>query len=193
MSSWRTATKYILLTGLPGVGKTTAAKYFASKMDGVYVNSDDIRMFLFPDERTYSPEETFAVIKESHRQVNEALREKKTVIHDALFTKHSTRVRELQYALRGGAHTRLVYVTAPESAIQERMKYRTEGNKESSEANFDFYLDRKRVFEQPPLQGTWPINNEGDTAQLEKQVDEVIREWKNEGSRELRLDSPSRK
>lgn len=95
--------RYIVLTGLSGSGKSTVASLLAEhEKNAVIINSDTVRKELFPQGRTYSREETKAVIEEMNRRAERMLREGRTVIKDALHTTEASRVREEAYARAGG-------------------------------------------------------------------------------------------
>lgn len=158
----------ILVTGLPGSGKSTVARLLAKALDGVTLNSDVIRRELFPHARNYSSKETQAVIQETERRVDTLLQSGRTVVLDALFTKQSPRDEYRRRAEVLGVPFQMVEVVAPEEVIQERMAER-ERKGGASEATFAYYLDRKPHFEL--LQGEYAtFKNDGNLELLERQV-----------------------
>ncbi len=159
----------ILLTGLPGTGKSTIANLLAEKTGGLVINSDTLRKELFPVKRTYSSIETGIVIQETERLVREALLENKTVILDALFTKQDARDKYQKLAQELKVSFKVILVGAPESLIKERLDERSLVN-DSSEATFEIYLDRKKHFE--AVNGEHlTITNEGSLEDLRTKVD----------------------
>ena len=135
-----------LIVGLPGVGKTTAAKILAQINGGAILDSDVSRRELFPTERTYSSQETGQIIQEVRKRTRKLLGQGKSVILDALFTKQRARdeYRKLTEELK--INFQILEVVADEEKIKIRMdKRQREGD--VSEANFAYYLDGKPHFE----------------------------------------------
>jgi len=161
----------ILVTGLPGSGKSTVARLLAKQLDAHILNSDVIRRELYPIARTYSSQETQQVIRETERRARELLQAGGTVILDALFTKQRPREEYRELAQEIGAPFHIVYVVAPEEKTRERLELRAQLG-DASEATFEYYLNRKPHFE--AVQGEhFVIHNEGDGASLEANVREV--------------------
>ena len=164
----------ILVTGLPGSGKSTVAQILSHRLGAVVFNSDVIRRELFPNARNYSSRETQAVIRETERRTEQALQEGNTVILDALFTKQHPRDEYRMRAERLGVPFKIVYVTTPEEATKERMELRIK-NGDASEATYEYYLDRKPHFEQ--VQGEYrTICNTGGIKELEEQLNDFLKE-----------------
>lgn len=163
----------ILVTGLPGSGKSSVAQLLARGLNAVVLNSDIIRRELFPELRNYTPQETQEVIRETRTRTEELLRKGYIVILDALFTKQRPRNEYQKFAQKIGVPCKIVHVMAPELDTETRMKLRQQkGN--ASEATFEYYLDRKPHFE--PVSGEhFIINNTGDFQELESQVTQLAK------------------
>lgn len=161
----------ILVIGLPGSGKSTVARLLARKLDATVLNSDLIRRELFPESRTYSSQETQAVIKETEKRTQELLQRGATVILDALFTKQRPRDEYKKLAARMGVPFALVCVSAPEALIKERMDARAQVG-DASEAGFAYYLDRKPHFESAG-EGGLLIENGGGYEELVSRVEDL--------------------
>lgn len=165
--------KLMLVTGLPGTGKSTVARILAEKTNAVVINSDVVRRGLFPDKRSYSHTETGKVIAEVNRRAKESLRRHENVILDALFTKQASRDLYKKLAENLGAEFEIILVTADESVIKQRLDARVN---DPSEANFAYYLDRRGHFE--PIVGPHRVvENSGDLKVLQKQVLLIKKEW----------------
>lgn len=163
--------KLTIVIGLPGVGKSTVARLLAKKTGAVILNTDVTRRELFPNERTYSPEETQAVIEETERRVKGFLKQEKSVMLVALFTKKEPRDHYKKLAESMGVDFKIILVTADEEVIKKRMDAR-EQKGDPSEANFAYYLDRKPHF--VPVQGEYiVIDNSGNTETLNAQLDKI--------------------
>jgi len=160
-----------LVIGLPGVGKSTVAKILAEQNGAVVINSDVIRREMFPGERSYSPEETWQVIKEQRRRVQELLQRGKSVILDALLTKRRAREESRKLANRLSVGLRIICVNADENVVESRMEERKKKG-DVSEADFSYYLDRKKHFE-PETGGCIVVDNSGTLKDLKTQLREV--------------------
>jgi predicted kinase len=89
------------------------------------------------------------------------------VVLDALFTKDEPRQHYRALAERIGTPFQIVYVTAPEQVIKERLEARAVSG-DDSEATFALYLDRKPHFVVPT--DAIRIENNGDLAETARQV-----------------------
>lgn len=116
----------IVLSGLPGSGKTTFAGALAARTPIEHVESDAIRRGLFP-RPTYSQKENAEVFDEVERRVVKGLGQGRLVVVDATNLKHEFRRRYFELADEAG--TRVVYVnlTAPIETLRERVSGPREG------------------------------------------------------------------
>jgi uncharacterized protein len=164
----------ILVTGLPGSGKSTVAGRIAEHVNAVVINSDTLRRELFPVTRTYDSNETQTVIRETRRRTRELLSEGKTVVLDALFTKQRPRDEYRRLAEELDIPYAIIHVTASEEAIRERLEARPRTG-DASEATFEYYLDRKPHFE--PIAGDhFRIDNSGGLPEMEEKVQALLEE-----------------
>jgi predicted kinase len=69
----------VIVTGLPGSGKSYFASRLASMLDADYINSDRIRKNLFT-QRTYSEEEKLKVYEEMLLQMRKAVENNNNVV-----------------------------------------------------------------------------------------------------------------
>lgn len=136
-----TATPVLLLiTGLPGTGKSFLARKIAERLPCTIVESDLIRKTLFP-QPTYRGAESALVHRVAHVLIEQMLTAGYRVIYDAtnLIEWH----REKVYHLADRACARLVIICtiAPESVIRERLTQRfiARDPRDLSDANWDVF------------------------------------------------------
>ena len=74
-------TKFIMMVGLPGSGKSLREKNLAVKENAIIHSSDTLRQELFGDENTQDNNEE--LFKELHRRIKQDLKGEQNVIYDA--------------------------------------------------------------------------------------------------------------
>lgn len=127
--------------GLPGSGKSYFATRLAKALHAAYINSDRVRKTMIA-QRTYSLKEKQSVYNEMLTQMRQALKEKKDVLLDATFYKHSIREKFMDEARDAGGVI-FIEVKAGESLICERLKQA----REDSEADLNVYKIIKAQWE----------------------------------------------
>jgi predicted kinase len=129
----------IILSGLPGTGKTYFAKRLAEKIPAIILESDALRKTLFthPD---YSHRESGRLFETIHALVGRFLNRGFTVILDA--TNLSERHREMLYhiAEKEGARLIIAYLEAPPEVISQRLNQRRGQENSKSDADWGVYL-----------------------------------------------------
>ncbi|OMP75189.1 MULTISPECIES: ATP-binding protein [unclassified Chitinophaga] len=131
----------IIVTGLPGSGKSYLAVRLADELQAAYASSDRIRKKMIPN-RTYSVKEKESVYDEMCNRMVAAIQAERDIVLDATFYRDSLREK---FILEAGPESqiRLIEVTAAESLIKERL-----GQKRAdSEANFHVYQQLKAQYE----------------------------------------------
>jgi predicted kinase len=156
----------ILISGLPGTGKTTLAQAFAARSGALHLNSDLLRseLGLMGQYSREAKEWVYAALRESCRN---ALLAGKTVVVDSTFYKESIRAPFRDLAKTCGTHLRWVEVRAQESTIRERVSK----PRPDSEADFAVYekiRDAAEPMPEPHLV-LW-----SDATTLEKMVDSLL-------------------
>jgi predicted kinase len=123
----------VIVSGLPGSGKSYFASRLATTISAEYINSDRLRKEMFK-ERTYSNQEITAVYHSMLAKMMEAVNQNRNVVLDATFHKNDTRklfVKEMEG--KGGVY--FIEVQANENIIRERLKK----ERPFSEAGFEVY------------------------------------------------------
>lgn len=115
----------IMLSGLPGAGKSYLARRLVEILPFVIIESDQVRKILFP-QCDYTGEESHWVHRTCHALMAKLLRKGVRVIYDAtnLYERH----RELVYRLADSEGVKLitVKVVAPGEVASERLHRRHE-------------------------------------------------------------------
>ena len=137
-------TALVLLSGLPGSGKTTFAARLASQLDAGVQESDRVRLELFP-RRRYTRKENAAVFATVRERAEGVLADGRDVIVDATNLRGWERSGFLELAAGQGAPVVAVRLTAPDAVLRERLAGPREG---ASEADVRVY-ERMRGQEEP--------------------------------------------
>jgi predicted kinase len=133
----------ILMSGLPGSGKSYLSEQVCAQLPCAIVESDRMRKVLFP-QPTYSAEESAIVHRTCQELMRRLLKRGVRVIFDA--TNLVEFQRELLYSLaeRCGAQLLIVHTVAPEAVIRERLQQRQAAGESTSDADWQVY---RRMFQ----------------------------------------------
>ncbi|HET6477445.1 MAG TPA: ATP-binding protein [Dehalococcoidales bacterium] len=117
---------FIVVSGLPGTGKSYFCGQLAERIPVIIVESDAMRKTLFPSP-AYSMEESARLFQAIHHLIEQLLKKGIPVVLDA--TNLAERNRECLYhiAYQLNAKLILVRVEAPPEVVRERLRNRAEG------------------------------------------------------------------
>ncbi len=152
----------LVITGLPGTGKSTLAGALAGDLGMVHLNTDMIRDEMGLRGR-YDPKTKKAVYDQMRQRAARKLAAGQNVLIDGTFYLESLRDSFQQLAVGAGGHIRWIELKAEEATIRDRVK-----NKRAfSEADYDVYKKIKALYE--------PLNRPhlvlwSDELSLEEQV-----------------------
>lgn len=135
----------VLITGLPGTGKSTVANHLAERIGASVLRTDEIRKRLFAKPK-YTEEEKELVYKILFLIAEELLKINHHVVIDGTFYKSA--LRKQIYKIASSTNSRLIIVecTASEEEIVRRMQRRL-GGRGLSDADYEVYKKIKREYE----------------------------------------------
>ncbi len=140
----------ILLSGLPGSGKTTFAHALREQLSVEHIESDAIRRGFAPVP-TYSPAESGAVFARVDELARGAIASGRHALIDATNLTNRDRKRFVTLANDLGARIVAIRVTAPDSVIRERLRNPREGFSQAGVEVFERMRDRLQPFSLPCL------------------------------------------
>ena len=135
----------VLLSGLPGTGKTTFAHALAPRIRAAHIESDAIRRELFRSPR-YTAWEHARVFAEVERRTRIVIAKSGAAVVDATNLERKHRRRFEQLATRGGAAFVAVRLVAPESVARERLRRPREGHSQADERVYDLMREKPESF-----------------------------------------------
>lgn len=133
----------VIVSGLPGVGKSTVARRIADRIDASVVQTDAVRKSLF-EHPTYSSQETTETYSRMFQMAESYLEAGSSVVLDATFSRGEMRDWARDLAARHCASYRLVLVTAPDSRVRQRLSAR---RNDVSDADYAVHCKMKAEFE----------------------------------------------
>ncbi len=162
----------VMLSGLPGTGKSYLARKLCERVPFVVVESDFVRKTLF-NPPTYSPRESALVHRVCHILIDRLLKKGLRVIFDA--TNLSEVHREYIYRLAERNNARLVIVqtVAPEEVVRARLEKRhtARDNHDLSDADWCVYW-RMKHYQQPISRPHIVVDTSKD---LEEEIQKILR------------------
>jgi predicted kinase len=130
----------VVVSGLPGTGKSYFSRKLAERLPCAIVESDAVRRRLFGSP-TYSASESQRVFTASHSLIDSLLRRGIGVIFDATNIMDQHRQPLYEIAERRGVKLIMVEAEAPPGVVRERLEWRLQGHSEpdNSEADWSVY------------------------------------------------------
>ena len=133
---------FIVVSGLPGTGKSYFCNKLAERLSFFILESDALRKVLFPSP-SYDSEESSRLFRAVHLLIERLLKKGVSLILDA--TNLSERYREHLYSIvdRLDVKLILVQVEAPPEVVYERLRARRENPESKSDAGWEVYQRMK--------------------------------------------------
>lgn len=127
---------FIVVSGLPGTGKSFFCRKLAEKASFLIVESDAMRKALFPIP-SYSAEESTRLFVALHRLLEELLHKGIPIIFDATNLVEHHRERLYRIGDKIGAKLILVRVEAPSEVVYQRLQERKNGGDTGDKSDAD--------------------------------------------------------
>jgi predicted kinase len=133
---------FIIVSGLPGTGKTFLCRKLAERLPVVVLESDFLRKLIFPSP-SYNATENSRLFRAIHSLIWGLLKKGISLILDA--TNLSERYREQLYCMADRLNTKLILVrvVSPAEVVRERLKVRAAEGVGSSDADWQVYQKLK--------------------------------------------------
>ena len=158
--------KLLIITGLPGTGKTTVARALAQRMQVKHFNTDMIRQEMELrgryDQKT--KEHVYSILLERTRK---ALRDGSSVVVDGTFYQAKLRAEFNHLAEAQGAMIHWIELWADPQLIRQRVSKK----RAYSEADYEVYLKIKASYE--PIQGPY-LSLQSNNSNLVQVLDEIF-------------------
>src|SRR4030043_102501 len=135
---------FIMVSGLPGTGKSYFCCRLAERIPLVILESDRLRQVLSPSPN-YGAQESFRLFQTCYLLVEELLRKGIPLALDATNLEEHHRERLYHIADQTGANLIIVHVDAPPEVVYQRLELRAKGvnPEDSSEADWKVYQKMK--------------------------------------------------
>lgn len=163
----------IVVSGLPGTGKSYFSRRLAERLPCVILESDVLRQRLFGDP-TYTAEESSRLFRAVHGLIEELLEQGLPVILDA--TNLSERHRENLYHIADKVKAKLILVRveAPLEVVQQRLEARAVARHPGDHSQADWQIYRRMKLSAERLgRRHFAVDTSRDVAPV---IDKIIRE-----------------
>lgn len=132
----------VLLSGLPGTGKSHLAESLASRFPLVVLRSDEVRKALYQSPQ-YTTSENAHVYLTCYALIDSLLRDHYGVIFDATNLMKRGRGEARRLAAAAGATFVLLVTTSPPDVVAERLRQRAAGRSENYSSDADWGVHEK--------------------------------------------------
>jgi hypothetical protein len=129
---------FIVVSGLPGAGKSHFCRRLAERLGYPVLESDALRRELFPAP-VYSAAESAYLFRAIHRLIEEMLSKGIPLILDATNLSEWHRRRLYDIARRTGARLVLARIVAPPALVKSRLEARAAAGETLSDAGWEVY------------------------------------------------------
>ncbi len=162
---------FVVISGLPGPGKTYFSRRLAERIPVTVLESDALRKVLFPSP-DHGSRESARLFRAIHRLAEELLASGRSLVLDA--TNLTERFRQHLYAIadRAGARLVVVLIDAPPEVARRRLATRATDAANQSDADWEVY-QRMRAEVEPIRRRHFVVDGSRD---ITPAIDKVVRE-----------------
>ncbi len=157
----------VVVSGLPGTGKTTVAGKLAEELEAVVLSTDEIRKRVLR-ELGYSERKKKKVYDEMLRIARDQLGKDRNAILDGTFFQKKWRQKAFKLGKEGSHPVFLVEVICPEEVVKQRIEKRYRSKKDFSEADYRVYKIIQSQFE--PIEKEHFVVNTEDKEKWEEKI-----------------------
>ncbi len=173
MNSSKLPTRFVILAGLPGTGKSTLAEALAESLDGIVLNKDKVRAALFPPRAiNYSSSQNdfcMSVILMAAQRIA-AEHTVPFIFFDGRTFSRSRHLEEVvRAAEKADADYRILLLSCPDELALERIR-QSRGEHLAANRDADLYREVKARFE--PI--TLPKLDVDTSRSLEECVEQCV-------------------
>ena len=136
----------VVVSGLPGTGKTSVSKCLAEELNADVLSTDKIRKALF-EKPEYTKRKKKRVYQEMFRMAEDLLKTQRVAILDGTFFRKEWRDKASDIAKKSNARIFFVEAVCPEDVLKRRIEKRYRDDTDYSEANYHVYKIIQKKFE----------------------------------------------
>lgn len=166
-------TPFVVVSGLPGSGKSYFCKCMSERLDILVISSDAMRKALF-SVPAYTVDESARLFQALHRLISELLEKNIPIVLDATNLEEKNREYLYHIAKHTGARFILIWVTAPPEVIKQRLESRgrRQESDNKSDADWEIYLKMSKNIDKIKRQH-FVVDTSKDIVPV---IDKIIRE-----------------
>ena len=167
----------IVVSGLPGTGKSYFSRRMAERFPVVIVETDRMRKVLFPSP-AYSASDSARLFRGCHGLIEELLRNGIPVLFDATNLVESHRENLYNIAHKTNARLVLVRVEAPAGVVSQRLSLRENGAMPEDNSTADWGVYRRMISSVEPIRRNhFAVDTSRDITPVIEKVARDINRW----------------